>query len=69
MKRPAFRRSNLDSTGLRLVRRGSVVRFPGGATCRVSRVRCGVFAADLPASVVGVKAGRVHLCGSVEVVR
>lgn len=39
---------NRDSTGLRYVRKGCVVQFPGGATCRVARVRTGLFWADIP---------------------
>lgn len=35
--------SNLDCTGLRIVKRGSVVQFSSGATCRVARVRLGQF--------------------------
>lgn len=33
--------SNLDSTRRAVVRKGSVVEFPGGATARVCRVRLG----------------------------
>lgn len=36
-------KSNLDSSGVRLVRKGVSVRFRGGCTARVSRVRMGVF--------------------------
>lgn len=35
--------SNLDCSGLRIVKRGCVVEFPGGATARVTRVRNGQF--------------------------
>lgn len=38
--------SNLDATGLRIVKRGCVVEWPGGATARVARVRLGSFWAD-----------------------
>lgn len=38
-----LKHSNLDCSGLRVVRRGSVVEFPGGATARVARVRLGQF--------------------------
>ena len=56
--------SNLDSTRTRIVKRGSVVEFPGGhgLTCRVARVRLGYFWPELggfgarctPCSVVKV---------------
>lgn len=36
-------KSNLDSSGLRIVRKGSVVRFFGGSTAKVARVRGGRF--------------------------
>lgn len=39
-------RSNLDSTGLRVVKRGSVVEWAGGATARVCKVRLGSFWAE-----------------------
>lgn len=35
--------ANLDSSGLRMVRKGSVVRFFGGSTAVVARVRLGRF--------------------------
>lgn len=35
--------SNLDSSRARIVRKGCKVRFPGGATATVSRVRMGEF--------------------------
>lgn len=38
--------SNLDSTGMRIVKRGCVVEWPSGSTARVSRVRLGSFWAD-----------------------
>lgn len=38
--------SNLDSTRMRVVKRGCVVEFPSGATARVSKVRLGSFWAD-----------------------
>lgn len=37
------RASNLDSTGTRVVRKGCVVEFPGGATGRVTKVLTGHF--------------------------
>lgn len=40
--------SNVDCSGRRIVKRGAVVEFPGGATARVSRVRLGVFVTDVP---------------------
>ena len=58
--------SNLDSTRQRVVKRGSVVEFPGGhgITSRVARVRLGYFWPELgefgarrtPCSVVKVLA-------------
>ena len=36
-------KSNLDSSGLRIVRKGSVVRFRGGSVAVVARVRGGRF--------------------------
>lgn len=38
-----LQKSNLDSTGRAIVKRGCVVQFPGGATARVARVRAGNF--------------------------
>lgn len=38
---PGVSTSNLDSTRTRVVKRGSVVEFRGGATARVVRVRLG----------------------------
>lgn len=72
---PTLKKSNFDSTGLRVVKRGCVVEFPGGATARVTRVRLGRFHVDVPASglsafVARIGAGNwfVHSCGSVRVV-
>lgn len=42
--------SNLDSTRMRVVKRGCVVEFPGGSTARVARVRLGYFCADVAAA-------------------
>jgi hypothetical protein len=39
--------SNLDATGMRLVRKGAVVMFRGGFTTRVARVRLGHFYTEL----------------------
>lgn len=44
-------KSNLDSSGLRIVRKGSVVRFRGGSTASVARVRMGAFWTATGASV------------------
>lgn len=55
--------SNLDSTGRCVVKRGSVVKFPGGATGRVSRVRLGYFWTDL-----GLMTHRPFSCARVSVV-
>ena len=52
--------SNLDLTGMRIVKRGCVVEFPGGSTARVARVRLGYFFADV--------APAPHPCRSVRVV-
>lgn len=56
--------SNLDSTRRTIVKKGVVVEFPGGATCRVVRVRTGIFWADLPIP------SRMpsHLCSCVKVI-
>jgi len=63
---PGVSTSNLDSTRVRLVKRGSVVEWPGGhgITSRVARVRLGYFWPDpgdfgakaTPCSVVRVVA-------------
>lgn len=45
--------SNLDSTRMRIVKRGCVVEFPGGATARVARVRSGLFYTDVRVSGTG----------------
>lgn len=42
--------NNLDSTRTRIVKRGCVVEFPGGATARVARVRLGYLIVDVPSS-------------------
>lgn len=57
--------SNLDSTRLRVVKRGSVVEFPGhhGLTCRVARVRLGYFWPEL-----GDFGARATPCSLVKVV-
>lgn len=57
--------SNLDSTRLRVVKRGCVVEFPGGATARVARVRSGVFYTDARVSGTGF---RFHPCRLVRVI-
>ncbi len=60
----APKRSNLDSTRRRAVKKGCVVQFPGGATARVARVRMGLFWADVP-----IPSGMPsHLCMCVRVV-
>ena len=41
MKNPAKNVSNLDSTGMRIVKRGCVIQYVTGATARVARVRLG----------------------------
>lgn len=48
---PGVSTSNLDSTRTRLVKRGSVVEFPGGASARVCRVRAGYFYTDVDATM------------------
>lgn len=54
--------SNLDSTGLRVVKRGCVVEWPSGATARVAKVRLGSFWAD------GYQAPSFTPCNRVRVV-
>lgn len=54
--------SNLDCTRMRVVKRGCVVEFPGGATARVSKVRLGSFWAD------GYCAPSITPCSGVRVV-
>lgn len=44
--RPGVSTSNLDSTRMRVVKRGCVVEYPGGFTARVARVRLGSFWAE-----------------------
>jgi hypothetical protein len=41
--------SNLDCTRRRVVKKGCVVQYPGGAIARVVRVRLGAFWTDLGA--------------------
>jgi hypothetical protein len=41
------KKSNLDASGMRLVRKGAVVMFRGGFTARVARVRLGHFYTEL----------------------
>lgn len=53
--------SNLDSTGMRCVKRGSVVEYPGGFTARVVRVRLGSFWADGYASPSFTPCSRVRV--------
>jgi hypothetical protein len=54
-------KSNLDASGMRLVRKGGVVRFRGGATARVAVVRLGQFATEVGHALT-------HVCRDVEVV-
>lgn len=62
--RPGVSTSNLDCTRMRVVKRGSLVEFPGGATTRVARVRLGVFFPECRLSAEGFP----HLCSSVRVI-
>lgn len=57
--------SNLDCTGMRVVKRGCVVEFPGGATATVARVRLGIFYTDARVSGTGF---RFHPCRLVRVI-
>lgn len=57
--------SNLDSTRTRIVKRGCVVEFPGGATARVARVRAGLFYTDARVPGTGF---RFHPCRIVRVI-
>lgn len=57
--------SNLDSTRMRIVKRGCVVEFPGGATASVARVRAGLFYTDVRVPGTGF---RFHPCRIVRVV-
>lgn len=57
--------SNLDSTRMRVVKRGCVVEFPGGATARVARVRSGLFYTEARVPGTGF---RFHPCRVVRVV-
>lgn len=63
-KSPFSKRSNLDCTGMRLVRKGCAVKFFGGARARVVRVRLGMLWTD---AAVGPRSKRCHWCESVRV--
>lgn len=62
---PGVSTSNLDSTRTRIVKRGCVVEFPGGATARVARVRAGLFYTDARVPGTGF---RFHPCRIVRVI-
>ena len=57
-------KSNLDQTRTRIVKRGCVVQFRGGATARVSAVRLGAFWTDARVS----ESHKQYLCSDVRVV-
>ena len=60
--------SNLDSTRTRIVKRGCVVEFPGGATARVVKVRLGAFWASSSAPrYSGYRSESGYSCSSVRV--
>lgn len=62
--RSPSKKSNLDSTGCALVRKGSKIEYPSGFTGRVARVRLGVLWVDLGKSA----ALSFHTCASVRVI-
>lgn len=73
---PGVSTSNLDSTRTRIVKRGCVVEFPGGATARVAKVRLGYLIVDVPSAqlptfVMAMRGQRdwfVHRCSLVRVI-
>lgn len=67
MTRPDRPRShNNDITGNRQVKRGCLVRYPGGAIAKVSWVRHGYFATEITHHTSGKRCSKVHVVYSEE---